>query len=113
MNVCIPVNEPQYGASPVCAHFGSAPAFLIVNTDVGTYRTVVTGGQHMCGAIGTLQSAHVEGVIVGTGPGGLRAARKSAAVKTPPEPTSVNWMPALAAATTGNPADMASAITSP
>jgi predicted Fe-Mo cluster-binding NifX family protein len=65
MNVCIPVNEPQYGASPVCAHFGSAPAFLIVNTEFGTYRTVVTGGQHMCGAIGTLQSAHVEGVIVG------------------------------------------------
>jgi predicted Fe-Mo cluster-binding NifX family protein len=65
MNVCIPVNEPQYGASSVCAHFGSAPAFLIVNTEVGTYRTVVTGGQHMCGAIGTLQSAHVESVIVG------------------------------------------------
>jgi predicted Fe-Mo cluster-binding NifX family protein len=65
MNVCIPVNEPQCGASPVCAHFGSAPAFLIVNTEVGTYRTVVTGGQHMCGAIGTLQDAHVESVIVG------------------------------------------------
>ena len=65
MNVCIPVNKPENGASPVCAHFGSAPAFLIVNTEVGTYRTVVTGGQHMCGAIGTLQSAHVESVIVG------------------------------------------------
>ena len=65
MNVCIPVNKPENGASPVCAHFGSAPAFLIVNTEVGTYRTVVTGGQHMCGAIGTLQSAQVESVIVG------------------------------------------------
>jgi predicted Fe-Mo cluster-binding NifX family protein len=65
MNVCIPVNRPENGASPVCAHFGSAPAFLIVNTEVGTYRTVVTGGQHMCGAIGTLQSAQVESVIVG------------------------------------------------
>jgi predicted Fe-Mo cluster-binding NifX family protein len=65
MNVCIPVNEPQSGASSVCAHFGSAPAFLIVNTEAGTYQTVVTGGQHMCGAIGTLQSAHVESVIVG------------------------------------------------
>jgi predicted Fe-Mo cluster-binding NifX family protein len=65
MNVCIPVNEPQYGASSVCAHFGSAPAFLIVNTDVGTYQTVVTGGQHMCGAIGTLRNERVESVIVG------------------------------------------------
>jgi predicted Fe-Mo cluster-binding NifX family protein len=65
MNVCIPVNEPQYGASSVCAHFGSAPAFLIVNTEVGTYRTVVTGGQHMCGAIGTLRSENVESAIVG------------------------------------------------
>ena len=65
MNVCIPVNKPENGASPVCAHFGSAPAFLIVNTEVGTYRTVVTGGQHMCGAIGTLRSEKVEGVSVG------------------------------------------------
>jgi predicted Fe-Mo cluster-binding NifX family protein len=65
MNVCIPVNKDENGASSVCAHFGSAPAFVIVNTEVGTYRTVVTGGQHMCGAIGTLQSAHVESVIVG------------------------------------------------
>jgi predicted Fe-Mo cluster-binding NifX family protein len=65
MNVCIPVNKPENGASPVCAHFGSAPAFLIVNTEVGTYRTVVTGGQHMCGAIGTLQKENVASIIVG------------------------------------------------
>ena len=65
MNVCIPVDQPQDGASSVCAHFGSAPAFLIVNTDVGTYRTVVTAGHHMCGAIGTFQKENVESVIVG------------------------------------------------
>ena len=65
MNVCIPVNKPENGASPVCAHFGSAPAFVIANTEAGTYRSVTTGGQHMCGAIGTLRSEKVEGVIVG------------------------------------------------
>jgi predicted Fe-Mo cluster-binding NifX family protein len=65
MNVCIPVNQPQDGASPVCAHFGSAPAYIIANTEAGTYRAVTTGGQHMCGAIGTLQSEKVECVIVG------------------------------------------------
>jgi predicted Fe-Mo cluster-binding NifX family protein len=65
MNVCIPVNHPQDGASPVCAHFGSAPAYIIANTEAGTYRAVTTGGQHMCGAIGTLQSEKVECVIVG------------------------------------------------
>jgi predicted Fe-Mo cluster-binding NifX family protein len=65
MNVCIPVNRPENGTSPVCAHFGSAPAFVIANTEAGTYRSVTTGGQHMCGAIGTLRSEKVEGVIVG------------------------------------------------
>ena len=65
MNVCIPVDRLQDGASSVCAHFGSAPAFLIVNTEVGTYRTMATTGQHMCGAISALQRENVESVIVG------------------------------------------------
>jgi predicted Fe-Mo cluster-binding NifX family protein len=65
MNVCIPVNRPENGASPVCAHFGSAPAFVIANTEAGTYRSVTTGGQHMCGAIGTLQKENVASIIVG------------------------------------------------
>ncbi len=33
MNICIPVNEDKGLQSPVCAHFGSAPAFMIVDTE--------------------------------------------------------------------------------
>ena len=40
MNVCIPINEDQGMKSEVCAHFGSAPAFLIV--DAGRIRTITS-----------------------------------------------------------------------
>jgi predicted Fe-Mo cluster-binding NifX family protein len=38
---------------------------VIANTEAGTYRSVTTGGQHMCGAIGTLQKENVASIIVG------------------------------------------------
>ena len=35
MNLCIPVEQDAGPESPVCAHFGSAPLFLLVNTESG------------------------------------------------------------------------------
>jgi predicted Fe-Mo cluster-binding NifX family protein len=33
MRICIPVNEDKGLASEICEHFGSAPVFLLVDTD--------------------------------------------------------------------------------
>ncbi len=65
MNICVPVNELRDGQSSVCAHFGSAPAFVVVDTEANSYKSVVTEGGHMCGAISTLQHEKVQALIVG------------------------------------------------
>lgn len=41
MNLCIPVTQDLGLQSPVCMHFGSAPLFLIVDTDSGATETIV------------------------------------------------------------------------
>ena len=46
MNICIPVEQDQGLQSQVCAHFGSAPAFLIVATDSGDCRAIDNKNQH-------------------------------------------------------------------
>jgi predicted Fe-Mo cluster-binding NifX family protein len=40
MNVCIPIDEARGLLSPVSAHFASAPAFLIIDTETLAYRPV-------------------------------------------------------------------------
>ena len=69
MNVCIPITEDQGLDSPVCAHFGSAPAFLIVDTDSGTCRAVAnTNQQHghgMCAPLAVLQGERIDAMVVG------------------------------------------------
>jgi predicted Fe-Mo cluster-binding NifX family protein len=42
MNLCIPVNSDSALASEVCPHFGSAPCFLIVDTDSLACRGAIT-----------------------------------------------------------------------
>lgn len=69
MNICIPVNEDQGLQSPVCAHFGSAPVFLIVDTDTDDCRAVVN--QHavhahgMCQPLASLSKERLDGIVVG------------------------------------------------
>jgi predicted Fe-Mo cluster-binding NifX family protein len=69
MNICIPVNEDQGLQSEVCAHFGSAPAFLIVDTDSGICRAINNSNQHhghgMCQPLALLQGESINGVVVG------------------------------------------------
>ena len=69
MNICIPVNEDQGLQSPICAHFGSAPAFMIVDTDSGSCRAIPNGNQHhghgTCMPLQSLQGEYIDGMVVG------------------------------------------------
>jgi predicted Fe-Mo cluster-binding NifX family protein len=69
MNICIPVEADDGLASPVCAHLGSAPAFMIVDTDTGSCRAIVNGNQHhghgMCMPLQSLQGEQIDAMIVG------------------------------------------------
>jgi predicted Fe-Mo cluster-binding NifX family protein len=69
MNICIPVNEDKELQSEVCAHFGSAPAFMIVDTDSGSCRAIPNQNQHhghgMCTPLASLQGERIDGMVVG------------------------------------------------
>ena len=69
MNICIPVENDNGLNSTVCAHFGSAPAFIIVNTDDNTYRLVQNQNNHhahgMCTPLASLQGESIDGMLVG------------------------------------------------
>ena len=69
MEICVPVLESSGLDSPVSEHFGSAPVFMIVDTDSGACRAIVNGDQHhahgMCQPIAALAGTKVEGVVVG------------------------------------------------
>jgi len=69
VNICIPVEADQGLASPVCAHFGSAPFFMIVDTDSGTCRAIPNRNQHhahgMCQPLAAIQGEDLGGIVVG------------------------------------------------
>jgi predicted Fe-Mo cluster-binding NifX family protein len=69
MNICIPVEEDNGLDSPVCAHFGSAPSFMIVDTDSGSCRAIANGNQHhghgMCMPLQSLQGELIDAMVVG------------------------------------------------
>lgn len=69
MNICIPVDDNQGLQSPVCAHFGSAPAFMIVDIDTGSCRAIPNNNQHhghgMCMPLALLQGEAIDGLVVG------------------------------------------------
>ena len=69
MNLCIPVTEDQGLKSPVSAHFGSAPLFMIVDTDTGVCRSLPNKNLHhghgMCQPLMSLAGERLDGVAVG------------------------------------------------
>jgi predicted Fe-Mo cluster-binding NifX family protein len=69
MNVCIPVIEDKGLDSPVCAHFGSAPVFMLVDSDSGVCRPIINQNQHhahgMCMPLQTLHGEAFEAMVVG------------------------------------------------
>ena len=76
MNLCIPVENNNGLSSAVCAHFGSAPAYLIVDTDSRACRCVPNKNDHhshgKCMPVDILQGESVDGIVVsGIGMGAL------------------------------------------
>ena len=69
MQICIPVIEDCGLESRVSAHFGSAPGFMIVDTESGNARLIGNSNQHhahgMCQPLAALAGETVEGIVVG------------------------------------------------
>lgn len=69
MNICVPVDEDQGIRSRVCAHFGSAPLFMIVDTESGACRGVPNANAHhahgMCTPLAALQGQSIDALVVG------------------------------------------------
>ncbi|MCA9782376.1 MAG: NifB/NifX family molybdenum-iron cluster-binding protein [Calditrichaeota bacterium] len=69
MKICVPINADNQLDSEICAHFGSAPAFLIVDTEDQSCHAIVNGNQHhqhgKCMPLQALQNERIEGVVVG------------------------------------------------
>ncbi len=69
VNICIPVLEDKGLESPVSPHFGSAPLFMIVDTESGSCRSVPNGnlshGHGMCQALMSLAGENLDAMVVG------------------------------------------------
>ena len=69
MQICIPILEDLGSNSRVCAHFGSAPAFMIVDTESGQLRCLVNNNQHhahgMCQPLAALAGQAIDAIVVG------------------------------------------------
>jgi predicted Fe-Mo cluster-binding NifX family protein len=86
MRLCIPVKRNLMDESEVYGHFGSAPAFILVDTDGNSITAIDNsdmGHTHgMCDPVKALGGHEVDGVVVaGIGGGALnRLTRKGIAV---------------------------------
>jgi predicted Fe-Mo cluster-binding NifX family protein len=69
MNICMPVENDNGLSSHVCAHFGSAPLFMIVNTESGGCRAIQNVNMHhghgMCQPLATLRGEKLDAIVVG------------------------------------------------
>jgi len=69
MVICIPVTKDEGLESPVSAHFGSAPFFMMVDSAQGVLRTVANRNQvHAhggCQPLAAIQGEQVDAIVVG------------------------------------------------
>lgn len=69
MNICIPIIEDKGLQSQVNSYFGSAPLFLIVDTEKLSTRAIINkNAQHthgMCQPLASLSSERLDAVVVG------------------------------------------------
>jgi predicted Fe-Mo cluster-binding NifX family protein len=69
MKVCFPVSEAKGLESEVYGHFGSAPVFIIVNTDGEQIKVIKNKDQHhehgACNPLKTLNNHKVDAIVVG------------------------------------------------
>jgi len=69
MRICFPVETLQVLDSKVYGHFGSAPGFVIVDSDTGNSEEIGNGDQHhahgMCQPLKALGGRTVDAIAVG------------------------------------------------
>ncbi len=69
MKICIPTETDQGRDSRVFGHFGSAPYFLICDTETGAFETVDNANQHhshgMCQPMSGLTGKKIDAVLCG------------------------------------------------
>jgi predicted Fe-Mo cluster-binding NifX family protein len=69
VKICIPIEQDNGLQSPVCAHFGSAPAFMIVDSDSGDCRALPNYNLHQgggtCQPLAVLQGEQIDAMVVG------------------------------------------------
>ena len=69
MNICIPVTQDNGIRSPVSLHFGSAPVFMVVDTESGTCRAITNvnfnHAHGMCKPLSQLAGENLDAMVVG------------------------------------------------
>jgi predicted Fe-Mo cluster-binding NifX family protein len=69
MKVCFPVLKADGMDSEVYGHFGSAPAFVMVETENNTIATITNSDQHhahgACNPVKALDNQRVDAIVVG------------------------------------------------
>ena len=69
MKICIPVTEDLGLQSPVCGHFGSAPAFLLVDSESSAHRVLINTNAHhehgRCAPIALFGGERIDAFVVG------------------------------------------------
>ena len=69
MKLCFPVQQDEGITSAVYGHFGSAPFFVVVDTETGAIRAIVNRDQHHahgnCNPIKAIDQEKVDAVVVG------------------------------------------------
>jgi predicted Fe-Mo cluster-binding NifX family protein len=76
MKVCFPVSKVEGLESEIYGHFGSAPAFLLSETDSQVVTTITNKDEHyqhgMCNPVKALDNQHIDAIVVaGIGAGAL------------------------------------------
>ncbi len=82
MIIAIPVEDDKGLDSLVCGHFGSAPGFLVVDTETGACRALPNRNAHhahgACAPLASLQGEKLDGIVVGGIGGGALAQLRAA-----------------------------------
>jgi predicted Fe-Mo cluster-binding NifX family protein len=82
MKVCFPIEKDQGLSSVVFGHFGSAPMFLLVDTEVNQSTVITNSDQHhshgACNPLKALSGQQIDGIVVGgIGAGALNHLQRS------------------------------------
>lgn len=85
MNICFPVAANEGLESPVYGHFGSAPLFLLIDTDTAAVAALDNCDLHhahgQCSPLRALGEAAVDAIVVGGIGGGALRGLQAAGLK--------------------------------